>query len=346
MSLPARAVSCPACGNKTFVDSPPRRVQGRPRTALVGAIVGVALALGGGYAYRVHLQKENARKEAELAVARKTQQRHEAELAWGRGNRAVDAGEMQAAVQEYSRSIELSPDYAPAYVSRGSARYAMGEDEKALQDFADAVRVDAGYADAYLARGTLYWMANEASLAEADFRQLVRLRPSDSYFHDRLASVLAAERKDKDVEDLYRAAYEGDPTRNWALEGWLGWYGKNHGNQALLSKLDELPSSATSSAEVLYIKAGALLDAKRFSDAIPVLDLVLKGDPAKVPTSAASSLAYAYREVGRSDACIAALNDYAMRMGRPHLMVYEGEGASSDMGKSPQAYCAQPGGTQ
>ena len=51
-------------------------------------------------------------------------------------------GEYQPAIEDYDQAIELDPDYADTYDSRGWAHYYLGLETEADADFAKACSLD------------------------------------------------------------------------------------------------------------------------------------------------------------------------------------------------------------
>ena len=61
-----------------------------------------------------------------------------AETYYNRGLAHAKNGELKLAIEDYTKAIELKPDYADAYYNRGGAWLRLGEREKAKSDLATA----------------------------------------------------------------------------------------------------------------------------------------------------------------------------------------------------------------
>ena len=61
-----------------------------------------------------------------------------AEMYYNRGLAHSKTGELELAVENYTKAIELKPDYADAYYRRSKAWLRLGETEKAKSDMAAA----------------------------------------------------------------------------------------------------------------------------------------------------------------------------------------------------------------
>ena len=61
-----------------------------------------------------------------------------AETYYNRGLAHSRNGELDKAIQDYTKAIELNPDHAEAYYNRGGAFLRLGEPEKAKSDLVTA----------------------------------------------------------------------------------------------------------------------------------------------------------------------------------------------------------------
>lgn len=88
-----------------------------------------------------------------------------------KGNQLMEAGSFRDAAQAFTRAVELRPDYAVAYSSRGMAYYAMGEYEKAVEDSTRALEINPEDAGAYQARADAYGKLGETDKAFDDYEK-------------------------------------------------------------------------------------------------------------------------------------------------------------------------------
>ena len=68
---------------------------------------------------------------------------------------------MSRAIVDFTKAIELNPDYAIAYNNRGVAYYLKKEYESAIVDFTKAIELNPDYAIAYNNRGMAYGVKGE-----------------------------------------------------------------------------------------------------------------------------------------------------------------------------------------
>ena len=64
-------------------------------------------------------------------------------------------GQLDRAIEDFNKAIELYPDYAHVYVSRGYVYSRKGQYDKAIINFNKAVELYPDYANTYFGRGLL-----------------------------------------------------------------------------------------------------------------------------------------------------------------------------------------------
>ncbi len=111
-----------------------------------------------------------------------------------RGNKAFNAGQIDEAVQNYSRALEIDPNSAIAYYERGNAYLARGRLDQALADFSAAIDHNFAGELAFLNRGIVYAQTGAFDLALKDFNEAARLNPSGTevYYNRGLMYMRAA----------------------------------------------------------------------------------------------------------------------------------------------------------
>lgn len=92
-----------------------------------------------------------------------------------RGVELYEDGRYDEAVEEYTKAIELYPNYATAYDGRGSAYADKGQYDLAIADFTKAIEIDPHYIVAYFNRGLSYKAQGEKAKAIADLEEFITL---------------------------------------------------------------------------------------------------------------------------------------------------------------------------
>ncbi|MGC8940987.1 MAG: tetratricopeptide repeat protein, partial [Candidatus Nanoarchaeia archaeon] len=95
-------------------------------------------------------------------------------VGWLLSNRGVayaDKGELDKAIQDFNKALELDPNFVEAYNNRGIAYAYKGEFDKAMQDWNKALELDPKYANAYYNRGIAYANKGEFNKAMQDLNK-------------------------------------------------------------------------------------------------------------------------------------------------------------------------------
>ncbi|MDD5613822.1 MAG: tetratricopeptide repeat protein [Candidatus Omnitrophica bacterium] len=72
------------------------------------------------------------------------------------------------AIAEFSKVIDVDPEYSEAYYNRGLVYAKKGDYEQAIIDFTSAIGIEFDYADAYVARGLMYFFQEDYDKSWAD----------------------------------------------------------------------------------------------------------------------------------------------------------------------------------
>ncbi|MEZ5429035.1 MAG: TonB family protein [Pyrinomonadaceae bacterium] len=102
----------------------------------------------------------------------------------GRGDLYREKGDQKAAIEDYTKLIALTPSDANAYFSRAQAySYILGGDASAIRDYTKAIALNPKFIEAYIGRGYSYYFQEDDGRALADFNQAIRIDPqnADSY---------------------------------------------------------------------------------------------------------------------------------------------------------------------
>jgi tetratricopeptide (TPR) repeat protein len=96
--------------------------------------------------------------------------------AWN--NRAaarLRAGDVNGAIADYNRALELAPYDAELYYNRGNALVAAGQYQDAIADYTRALERSPSYAKAAFNRGTAYALLGQRAVAQAEWARAVAL---------------------------------------------------------------------------------------------------------------------------------------------------------------------------
>ena len=80
-------------------------------------------------------------------------------------------------VIEYcTEALELVPEYAESYNTRGAAYYGIGDYDRAIVDYNQAIRLISDWAMVYANRGEAYLLKGDYGAAIADYYQILRIQ--------------------------------------------------------------------------------------------------------------------------------------------------------------------------
>lgn len=93
--------------------------------------------------------------------------------------------EYDLAIKDYSKAIELKPDFAYAYRNRGFAYERKGEIDPAINDYSKVIELTHGSSVSYSDRARAYREKDELDLAVEDYSNAVNLNPYNinDYYH-------------------------------------------------------------------------------------------------------------------------------------------------------------------
>ena len=136
-----------------------------------------------------------------------------------------DKGEHDQAIEDCSKAIQLKPDYAEPYSNRGAAYRNKGNYDRAIKDYDTAIQLKPDFVQAYYNRGLAYHEKREFDLAITDYSKAIRLnRKLFHPYYNRGNAYLQKRDFDRAIED-YSAAIELNPELGPAYcnrgEAWL-----------------------------------------------------------------------------------------------------------------------------
>jgi tetratricopeptide (TPR) repeat protein len=116
-------------------------------------------------------------------------------------------GDMQRALQDYSKAIELDKGMKDAFYNRGVIFTRMKRFEEAVKDFSQVIKLEPSSADAYCNRGTIHFQMGKVDLALDDYNAGLKAGPEDAdLLYNRALVYLAKGDKTAAAEDLKKSA--------------------------------------------------------------------------------------------------------------------------------------------
>ena len=101
------------------------------------------------------------------------------------------------AIEDYTKAIELKPEFAMAYYNRGVAKAKKQDYDSAIVDYDEAIKIDDKYALAYYNRGVAKDEKQDYDGAIADYTRAIELNPNNAGSYGN-RGVAKAHKKDYD----------------------------------------------------------------------------------------------------------------------------------------------------
>jgi tetratricopeptide (TPR) repeat protein len=101
----------------------------------------------------------------------------DAEVYSNRGSAFLKLNELDRAIADFDRAIQLEPGNAIRYYNRGTAFSWKHEGEKAIEEYSEAIRLRPDLAPAYANRAREFELLGERDRAITDYRTALQLAP-------------------------------------------------------------------------------------------------------------------------------------------------------------------------
>ncbi|MHC5717044.1 MAG: tetratricopeptide repeat protein, partial [Nostoc sp.] len=101
----------------------------------------------------------------------------------------LQSQDYQGALSDLNQGIKLQPDFALAYVLRGSSRYMLKDAQGGLADINQAIKLEPDNPQVYLMLGGLRYQLKDYQGALADYNQVIKLQPDNIDVYSARAAV-------------------------------------------------------------------------------------------------------------------------------------------------------------
>lgn len=109
----------------------------------------------------------------------------------------AEKGDLDRAISDCSKAIELDPEYVFPYVTRGVMRNEKGNWDGAIADFSKATELDPAFESLYFNLGHTHYKKGDLDKAIANYNKAIELNPTDSAAYNGLAWILATSPDEK-----------------------------------------------------------------------------------------------------------------------------------------------------
>jgi tetratricopeptide (TPR) repeat protein len=115
-------------------------------------------------------------------------------------------GDVDGAIADYDRAIEVDPEHTKSWNNRGAAKEKKGDLDGAIADFTRAIELDSQYAHAYYNRGNVKEAKGDHDGAITDYDRAIELDPKYAYSYNNRGNAKKAKGDfDGAIADFTRA---------------------------------------------------------------------------------------------------------------------------------------------
>jgi tetratricopeptide (TPR) repeat protein len=112
------------------------------------------------------------------------------------------AGNLNGAIESYSKAIEIDPKFAAAFHFRGKAHAGLDDLKAAVSDQTKAIRIEPKFVDALMDRGTLMRTSGNYDGAISDFSRVIKLTKDINAYFQRGLSYLGKNDYNRAIADF------------------------------------------------------------------------------------------------------------------------------------------------
>ena len=130
---------------------------------------------------------------------------------YNRGLAYMNAGQLDLALNDYNKAIELKPKYTEAYVNRGNILRDNGRQDEALNDYNKAIEINPIFSIAYFNRGILFMNQNRVNEALSDYNKTIEIRPTYYKAYSNRGVLFVNEKRYEEAIRDYSSAIDLQP---------------------------------------------------------------------------------------------------------------------------------------
>jgi tetratricopeptide (TPR) repeat protein len=259
------------------------------------------------------------------------------ELYCRRGVAYAHISDYESAITDYDRALSLEANYANAYNNRGIAYRCKGNYDQALADYTKALSINPSDAAVYTNRGVAYQEKKDFDRAIADHNEAIRLDNSlaQAYNNRGTAYYLRGE-KERAIADYDRAIALGLSSPEVYVNRGMAYYTTGQYSKAA-ADLTEAIARNPYDAELYFVSGNAYRKAGNYREAIRDYDKVVAMTPDRAEAYLNRGLAYAdglhdyLRAIRDYDSAISLLESFGSAKKSDLALAYNARGGAYGM---------------
>jgi Tfp pilus assembly protein PilF/glutathione synthase/RimK-type ligase-like ATP-grasp enzyme len=142
-----------------------------------------------------------------------------AEEFYNLANELQELGQLERAVDNYRRSLEIYPNYAEVHNNLGNVLCELGQAEEAVSSYQRALVINPDYADAHSNLGNVLRDLGQIDIALSHYRRALEIKPDSAQVHFNLGYILLDQGDLAAAEQYFNLALEEEPDLTQAHQG-------------------------------------------------------------------------------------------------------------------------------
>ncbi len=123
-----------------------------------------------------------------------------------RGSAYHDKGDLDLAIADYTKAIEINPLDVEGYINRGAAYISKNQLDLAISDYNKSIEINPGYAEAYNNRGLVYMSKGQLDQAISDYNKSIEINPGYAFaYNNRGSAYKSRGQLDRAISDFTKA---------------------------------------------------------------------------------------------------------------------------------------------
>lgn len=128
-------------------------------------------------------------------------------------------GDKQAALREFSRAIELKPNYADGYHNLGNTYRELGQLDKAMEAYAMAAKINPHLWQSFQNMAALYFQDKQYDKALESLQQAISVNPKNINLYGNLGILYLAKGDKENARKIFTQIISQDPQNQMAQQG-------------------------------------------------------------------------------------------------------------------------------
>jgi tetratricopeptide (TPR) repeat protein len=122
-----------------------------------------------------------------------------------------EKGQVDEAVAQYQKALEINPNYLAAHYNLGNALFRKGQQDEAIAEYQKALEINPNDAEAHINLGNALFQKEELDEAVGQFQKALEINPNDAEAHYDLGNALFQKGQLEEAVAQFQKALEIDP---------------------------------------------------------------------------------------------------------------------------------------